>query len=113
MDDPGLYLWFMRRNKKPPTPREQILDGAKTAIMGDRNNQYGPPDEDFVRTAGALSELGFQVDGEPLDPHHVAVMMIVLKTRRLMWDASKLDTWLDIAGYAACGYETYTLRTPL
>jgi hypothetical protein len=91
--------------------RAATLDEAKRLICGDRNNQYGPPGKDFNRAAQALTSLGFGKEGrdgsgcEVLDDHDVAVIMIVLKLSRIMWSSSKRDSWIDVAGYAACGAE--------
>ena len=92
--------------RKPLAPRESVLQDAINAIMGDRNNQYGPPTQDFTRTAEAATALGFRFNGGPLDPHHVAIFMIVLKLSRLTWNPDKKDSWIDVAGYSGCGFET-------
>lgn len=85
--------------------RASLLDEAKGLVAGDRNNSYGPPTQDFDRTAQMASAWGFQVGGEPLKSHHVAIFMILLKTSRLRWSPRKRDSWTDTAGYAACGVE--------
>lgn len=87
------------------SPRAGILDEATTLITGDRNNVYGPPTQDFDRTAGMMNAFGFSVNGKPLEGHHVAIFMILLKTSRLAWTPDKRDSWVDAAGYAGCGYE--------
>lgn len=86
-------------------PRAELLDGAKHLITGDRNNQYGPPLADFERTAGVLNALGYRKGTENLRPNDVAIIMVSLKLSRLMWMAGKEDTWMDVAGYAGCGWE--------
>lgn len=94
-----------------PSPRADALDEAKSLITGDRNNQYGPPTQDFKRTAAMANGFGFRVvkhddgDPEPLEAHHVAIFMMLLKTSRLAWTPAKRDSWVDDAGYAGCGYE--------
>jgi hypothetical protein len=40
-----------------------------------------------------------------LDPHDVAIMMMQLKHSRLSWSPTKEDHWIDLAGYAACGWD--------
>lgn len=87
------------------SPRSRLLQDAESAVTGDRNNQYGPPTQDFQRTADALNALGFRVLGQPLESHHVAIIVSVLKLSRLMWSPETRDSWLDLAGYAACGHE--------
>ena len=78
---------------------EDILEEALRLTSGDRNNSYGPPDQDFKRTAAMWSAiLGVEVQAK-----HVALCMIVLKVSRATW-ASKRDNWTDIAGYARCGF---------
>lgn len=95
----------------PPTledsesPRGSALDEARQLITGDRNNAYGPPTQDFRRTADMANAFGFRVNGEPLKGHHVAIFMMLLKTSRLAWTPGKRDSWVDSAGYAGCGYE--------
>jgi len=90
--------------------RADVLDEARTAVMSDRNNSYGPPHQDFQRTADALAALGFLgPDGQPMSAHHIAMIMVVLKVSRLVWSPLKRDSWVDIAGYAACGHEAAQL----
>lgn len=95
--------------------RKRTLDTAAQAILGDRNNTYGDPDQDFTRTAGMLNALGFRVldaDGNPVElgSHHFAIMMMCVKMSRLMWSPLHMDSWVDAAGYAACGAETAELQ---
>ncbi len=83
---------------------EDILDTAARITRGDRNASYGPPDQDFRRTAGMWSAL-FQAklqDGVTFEPRDVAMAMILLKCSRESHQR-KLDNWVDIAGYARCG----------
>ncbi len=83
--------------------RSQLLEDADMLVNGDRNNDYGPPTQDFSRTAALWS---IYLDGKRmLDAHDVAVMMILLKVSRLSWSPNNRDSWVDIAGYAACGFE--------
>jgi len=83
--------------------RQALLGEAIRLVTGDRNNQYGPPTQDFDRTAILWSAY---LDGRRiLQAHDVAAMMILLKLSRISWDPKNRDSWTDIAGYAACGYE--------
>ena len=88
------------------TLRVEALREAARIISGERNKQYGNPEDNFERTAKIWSViLGTEISNED-----VAMMMIGLKVARY---ASKSgfqpDTWVDIAGYAACGYEVGSL----
>lgn len=86
--------------------RRELLEETIHTISRDRNASYGDPDQDFARTANLWSEYL----GHEIKPHDVAVMMILLKVSRLSWNPDHKDSWLDIAGYAACGFETHELR---
>lgn len=97
--------WHAHINVKQESPREALLRTAEQLIMGDRNNQYGPPTKDFQVIADVASTLGFQFNGEPLKPHHVALFQMALKLARIAWSPEKQDSWVDTAGYAACGWE--------
>ena len=83
-------------------PRIELLREAAAIISGDRNKQYGNPEDNFVRTA----QIWTAIIGYEFTAEDVAMMMVGLKVARY---ASKSgfqpDTWTDIAGYAACGYE--------
>lgn len=91
--------------------RASVLAEATSLITGDRNNTYGPPTQDFRRTAGMASGFGFRfvshdgADPVPLSAHHVAIFLILLKMSRLAWTPQKRDSWVDTAGYAGCGAE--------
>lgn len=79
---------------------EDILDEAARITKGDRNNSYGPPDQDFQRIAGMWSNLK-EVE---FDAREVAMFMICVKLSRETHQR-KRDNWVDMAGYARCGSE--------
>ena len=87
--------------------RSEILDKAKECINGDRDETYGNPENSFKRIS-SLWEVYLRdkcVGGDAgicLCADDVAAMMILLKVARLS-GSEQLDTWVDIAGYAACG----------
>lgn len=86
--------------------REEMLLEASGLVTGDRNNAYGPPWQDFARTANALTSMGYRgPDDRALESHDVAILVMMVKISRLMWTPAKRDSWVDIAGYAACGLE--------
>ena len=88
------------------SPRASALDEARELITGDRNNSYGPPTQDFKRAADILNAMEYRgTGGRRLEPHDVALMVMAVKMSRLVWTPGKRDSWVDIAGYAGCGYE--------
>lgn len=111
--------------------RTKMLNEASSLVNGDRNAQYGDPIDDFRRTATYWSthiggvfrrkafDMGVSIQDNDilyvvdhlLDPHDVAIMMSQLKDSRLAWDPYKEDTWVDKAGYAACGYDCSVRNT--
>ena len=95
------------------TMRAELLDEANDLVNGDRNNTYGPPHQDFQHTADMMSALGFSHNGKPIEAHHVAMILAAVKLSRLSWSPGKRDSWVDLAGYAACGHEAYELTRPV
>lgn len=93
-------------------PRAQILHEAARLITGDRNVTYGSPTQNFTNISHLWNaRFGHMLrNGEKFTPADVADAMILVKVARNIAD-QKRDNWLDIAGYAACGYET-TLEAP-
>jgi hypothetical protein len=85
-------------------PSEDILEEALRITGGDRQNQYGPADQDFRRTAEMWSGLFRDMlkDGVSFEPYHIAQAMILLKMSRQLHQR-KRDNWVDTAGYARCG----------
>lgn len=72
--------------------------------MGTRQENYGSPEDNFRR----IADLWTDYLNRGIEPHDVAIMMILMKAARLMNNPSHLDSWIDIAGYAANGCELTT-----
>jgi hypothetical protein len=84
--------------------RSDILDAAKQCVTKDRNAIYGPPEQSFAQIAAILSvRLGVLIRAD-----QVAIMLIDLKTVRAWGNPNHVDSWVDLAGYAACGGEIGT-----
>lgn len=83
-------------------PRIEALREAAKIISGDRDKQYGGPEDNFTRIATVWSVLF----GRTFTAEDVAMAMVGVKLARFASDAGfQPDTWIDIAGYAGCGYE--------
>lgn len=86
--------------------RVEILSTAEKAINGERNLAYGEPEDNFARIAklwnAYLANMGMPPQ---LRPHDVALLLDLMKTARLQNDPSHEDSWIDKAGYSACGGE--------
>lgn len=89
--------------------RESILDRARECVCGERDESYGGPEDSF-RTIALLWENYLNARPSDVLPgeigtEDVAVMMALLKIARLASDSGHMDSWVDLAGYAACGGE--------
>ncbi len=90
--------------------REEILRAANACVNGERDGQYGTPEDNFERIAslwngylrGSITRL--------ITPVDVAMMMTLLKVARSVSGEGSMDTFVDIAGYAACGGELYSFN---
>lgn len=86
-----------------PTEEMKALLVDAVDTVNRRGDQYGTPIDDFKRIAAMWNGLrnwnAFQYQ-----PHDVAIYMLCLKLSRLMHSPDHYDNWLDIAGYAACGW---------
>ena len=81
--------------------REELSQKADETVCGSREQAHGNPEGTFERIALAWSAY-LDIDIMTAD---VAVMMILFKTARLRGNPKHEDSWVDIAGYAACGAE--------
>ena len=80
--------------------RSECLEAARKAVE-ERAVQHGKPENTFAQIANLWSAfLGIE-----LVAADAAMMMILLKVGRAQGNPANNDTWVDIAGYAACGAE--------
>lgn len=81
--------------------RSKILERAKQCVTGDREQDYGSPEDNFKVIAGLWSLYA----GCEIKSKDVAAMLALLKIARIKSGNAKEDNWVDLAGYAACGGE--------
>jgi len=81
--------------------REQILTRAKNCVCGDREDDYGTPEQNFE----TIANLWTAYLNWGITPVDVAAMMALMKIGRIRGGHGKADNWVDLAGYAACGGE--------
>lgn len=104
--------------KNQKITRPEILEAARKCVCGDREQDYGTPENNFrtiarlwvdyltamprvVLEKGLLEESWDIVIG----PEDVAAMLALMKLARVAGGNPKNDNWIDCAGYAACGGE--------
>jgi hypothetical protein len=94
---------------KAATPRRALLYRAADIVDGDRNETYGGPESSFRLIAQFWNNYILTTTGIPysaLQPHDVAAMLALLKIARIASsNGTHEDSWVDLAGYAACGWE--------
>lgn len=84
--------------------REEILDKAKECVCGHREQDYGSPENNFKFIANLWNAYLFDNE-EVINPTDVAMMMALLKIARIKSGGGTGDSFVDLAGYAACGGE--------
>lgn len=85
--------------------RDAILDKAKQCVSGNREQDYGTPEQNFAAIAELWTSYLFNLDSPGLSPKDVAAMLALVKIARISSGHAKEDNWVDLAGYAACGGE--------
>jgi hypothetical protein len=100
VDISKLDTWSGAQKPAFANRRAETLLTAESLVNGDRNVQYGDPNQDFARTADLWNAY---LDRRIITATDVAVMQSLLKISRISWNPKKLDSWVDLAGYAACG----------
>ena len=81
--------------------RADILDRAKAIVTGEREKQYGKPEDNFA----IIAELWSAYTGREFSPVDVAMMMALLKVARIKTGVGTVDSFVDLAGYGACAGE--------
>ena len=89
--------------------RAEMLEKAKSIVTGEREGQYGSPEDNFKVITQYWSIYLWGKYGEDfsesLTARDVADMMMLFKIGRLTTGSGTADSYIDIAGYAACGAE--------
>lgn len=87
--------------------RNECIDAAAAIVSGER---YGTPESNFSDIAELWSVylISTGIKGAVIHPRDVAAMMALLKIARIAAGTASADSWVDLAGYAACGCEIET-----
>ena len=87
-------------NEHQSMKRDEILRSAE-AVANARDIEYGSPNVSMLRIARLWSEyLGY-----PIDPHEVAICMLLVKVSRISEQAEHKDSYFDIINYATIAGE--------
>lgn len=85
--------------------RAEILEAARACVCGDREHDYGTPEDSFA----LIAELWTAYTGHTMTSKDVAIMMALLKIARIK-KGDKADSFIDLAGYAACAGEIVAIK---
>ena len=80
--------------------RAEILEAARVCVCGEREHDYGTPEDSFA----LIAKLWTAYTGTKFNSKDVAIMMALLKVARIR-ASNKEDSFVDLAGYAASAGE--------
>ena len=86
--------------------RSEILDTAKAMVCGQREQDYGSPENNF----SVIAEFWSAYLDQDISARDVAVMMCLFKIGRIKTGTGTEDSFVDLAGYAACAGEIATVK---
>jgi hypothetical protein len=89
--------------------RSEILQQAEKMVCGHREQDYGTPENNF----DIIAQLWSAYSGHAFSSVDVAMMMALLKIARIKSGKMTEDSFVDLAGYAACGGEIATKTKPV
>jgi len=96
--------------------RSTILTEAAKNVCGDREDDYGKPEDCFNDIAAHwtvhLRTRGILTEGASIQGFDVGIMMTYLKGVRAANKPSKQDNYVDGAGYFACAGECALVPVP-
>ncbi len=85
------------------TKRAEILHEAESCICGQREQDYGSPEDNF----STIAVMWTAYTGTMITALDVSMMMCLLKIARIKNGGGTGDSFVDLAGYAACGGEIH------
>lgn len=96
---PQVLSHIEQRRNVAAALRAETLDSASRCVLKDRNQAHGDPEDNF----SMIAQLWTAFLSYPVNATQVAAMMALMKIARLKHNPTHEDSWVDLAGYAACG----------
>jgi hypothetical protein len=89
----------MNREQAPKVDEPNVLLEAYEITGGDRQNDYGTPEENWGRISRIASAM---TDGKPVHLTAEVCIKVLLATKlaRMVTSPKKRDNYVDLAGYA-------------
>jgi hypothetical protein len=112
-DDSFVDAVLRDREGPPDDVKAAIADDAKRIVSGARRAAYGAPEDNFARIA-LFWQAYFENTGRPgakVTAADISPLMRLMKEARLCETPDHRDSFVDIIGYAMCGYEIQHART--
>ena len=91
------------RQESEPWTRKRVLSAAERCVCGQREQDYGTPEDNFDRIAKMWSAY-MGVEFNPVD---VSMFMVMLKVARIKSGGGTMDSFVDGCGYFSCGGEIF------
>lgn len=91
------------RQEPEPWTRQRVLREAEKCVCGEREQDYGTPEDNFDRIAKMWSAY-MGVEFNPVD---VSMFMVMLKAARIKSGGGTMDSFVDGCGYFSCGGEIF------
>jgi hypothetical protein len=88
---------------------ESVVQEAHRLVHGDRGRDYGPPWEDYARTAAIFAAM----TGVELTVDQAILFMVAVKLSRMAVSPGMRDHYVDAAGYLDCLWQTVERATPI
>lgn len=91
-------------------PTTDAPDDGRTTLLKEASRRVGHKptlgrEDSFAGVASSWANYLHGRDTDALGEPDVAAMMVLLKIERIKANPNHRDSWVDIAGYAACGGE--------
>ena len=96
-----------------PSSRTDILRCAEKCVCGKREQDYGTPESNFQIIADLWNDYLFpslKENKAVISAMDVSMMMALMKIARIRNGGGTGDSFVDLAGYAACGGEINARR---
>ena len=95
------------RQESEPWTRKRVLNEAEKCVCGQREQDYGTPEDSFQKIAALWTAYmsNNSIVDTVFSASDVAVMLALLKIARISENPQHMDSWVDGCGYFACGGE--------
>ena len=91
------------RPEPEPWTRRRVLSEAERCVCGNREHEYGVPEDNFDR----IAKLWSAYMGVEFNPVDVSMFMVMLKVARIKSGGGTMDSFVDGCGYFSCGGEIF------